>query len=70
MSSPEATWYEIRPNGMLAISVPNPKRYLDLAAAEEAATAMRQRYPDFRFVEIVQVDFRGKDRAETPVGRV
>ena len=32
--------------------------------------AMRQRYPDFRFVEIVQVDFRGKDRAEMPVGRV
>ncbi len=70
MSSSEATWFEIRPNGMLAISVPNPKRYPDLAAAEEAAGAMRQRYPDFTFVEIIQVDFRGKDRAETPVGRV
>ena len=70
MSSPEATWYEIRPNGMLAISVPNPKRYLDVEAAEAAATTMRQRYPDFEFVEIVRVDFRGKDRAETPVGRI
>jgi hypothetical protein len=70
MSSPEATWYELRPNGHLAIGVPNPKRYADLAAAEEAGRALRERMPDFRFVEIVKIDFRGRDRAETPIARL
>jgi hypothetical protein len=69
--STEASWYELRPNGMLAISVANPRRYTDLPAAEEAAVALRRRMPDVRFIEIVLVEFRDGDRAAaTPVARV
>jgi hypothetical protein len=69
-STEDASWYELRPNGHLAVGVANPKRYPDLEAAEAAARAMRERYPDFRFVEVVNIEYRdGKDSQATPVGR-
>ena len=49
-------WFELRPNGHPSIAVWNPKRYATLAEAETAAAAMRQRSPDFRFVEIVRCE--------------
>jgi hypothetical protein len=51
-----ATWFELRPNGHPSIAVWNPKRYATLAEAEAAATVMRERSPDFRFVEIVRCE--------------
>lgn len=71
MSTDEATWYELRPNGHPSIAVLNPKRYYSLAEAEQAAGAMRQRSPDFKFVEIVSITFRNGERSRaTPVRRV
>jgi hypothetical protein len=71
MSTDEATWYELRPNGHPAIAVLNPKRFYSLAEAEEAAGAMRQRSPDFKFVEIVRYTFENGMRSRAlPVGRV
>ena len=70
-STDEATWYELRPNGHPSIAVLNPKRFSSLAEAEEAAGAMRQRSPDFKFVEIVRITFENGMRSHAlPVGRV
>ena len=67
----QESWYELRPNGHLAISVANPKRYVERAAAEQAARQMRERSPDFRFVEIVSIEVRdGKRSRAMPVTRI
>ena len=66
-----AFWFELRPNGHPSIAVWNPKRYATLRDAEEAAVAMRQRSPDFRFVEIVRCEMHGGDLSRpTAVCRV
>jgi hypothetical protein len=72
MDNPEdATWYELRPNGHPSVGVWNPQRFADREAAEAAARTMRERSPDFRFVEIVICTLRGGDRSRpTPVARV
>jgi hypothetical protein len=72
MSRPDdGTWYELRPNGHLAVSVMNPRRYRGQAEAEDAAREMRERLPDFRFVEIVSYDERDGQRSRaTAVGRI
>ena len=72
MSSPEdGTWYELRPNGHPSVGVWNPPRFPDRETAEQAALTMRERSPDFTFVEIVRCEIRGNDRSRpTPVGRV
>jgi hypothetical protein len=72
MSSPQGSiWYEIRPNGQAMIGTVNPQRFGDQAAAEAAGRRMRERYPDFRFVEIVRYEARdGKESGPTSAGRV
>jgi hypothetical protein len=71
MSADESTWYELRPNGHPSIAVLNPKRYYSLAEAEQAAGAMRQRSPDFKFVEIISYTFENGERSRaTPIRRV
>ena len=71
MSTDESTWYELRPNGHPSIAVLNPRRYYSLPEAEEAAGAMRQRSPDFKFVEIVRYTFEnGKRSHARPIARV
>jgi hypothetical protein len=72
MSSPDdGTWYELRPNGHLGVGVKNPQRYREQSDAEEAGRKMRERMPDFRFVEIVRYDERRGERTRaTPVARV
>jgi hypothetical protein len=70
-SADDGIWYELRPNGHPSIAVWNPKRYPSQAAAEQAAGQMRQRSPDFRFVEIISYEVRGgKLSRPTSVGRV
>jgi hypothetical protein len=69
--SDDSAWYELRPNGHPSIAVWNPKRYRSQPEAEEAAARMRQRSPDFRFVEILRCEVRdGKLAPPTPVARV
>jgi hypothetical protein len=64
MSRPDdGTWYELRPNGHLAVGVRNPRRYRGQAEAEVAARELRDRLPDFRFVEIVTYDERDGERS-------
>jgi hypothetical protein len=72
MSRPDdGTWYELRPNGHLGVGVRNPRRYRGQAEAEDAARALRERLPDFRFVEIVTYDERDGQRSRaTPVARI
>jgi hypothetical protein len=72
MSNPDdGTWFELRPNGHLAVGVRTPNRYRALPEAEEAARKMRERLPDFRFVEIVSYEERSGVRSRaTPIGRV
>jgi hypothetical protein len=72
MSGPDdGTWYELRPNGHLAVAVRHPQRYRDQAEAEEAGRRMRERLPDFRFVEIVRYEeSRGERSRAVPVARV
>jgi hypothetical protein len=70
-SSDDGTWYELRPNGQPIIGSGTPRRYGEQAAAEQAAREMRQRYPDFRFVEIISYeDCAGERSRATPVARV
>jgi hypothetical protein len=65
------TWYELRPNGQAMIGTVNPRRYHEQAEAEQAAAQMRQRYPDFRFVEIIRCEIRdGQEARPASVGRV
>ena len=67
----EGTWYELRPDGVPSVGVANPQRYGDQAQAEEAATRLRMRHPDFRFVEIISYELRFGTRSPvTVVGRV
>jgi hypothetical protein len=67
----EGTWYELRPDGIRAVGVANPERYCDRAQAEEAASRLRMRHPDFRFVEIITYEIRNGTRSPaTLVGRV
>jgi hypothetical protein len=64
MASPDdGTWYEVRPNGHLAVGVAHPRRYREQAEAEDVARAMRERSPDFRFVEVVSYDERDGERS-------
>jgi hypothetical protein len=72
MSSPDdGTWYELRPNGHLGVGVKNPQRFREQPDAEEAARKLRERMPDFRFVEIVRYDERSGERSRaTPVARI
>jgi hypothetical protein len=70
-STEEGIWYELRPNAQPVIGSADPRRYRDREAAEQAAAQMRERYPDFRFVEIISYEMReGKRSRSTPVGRV
>jgi hypothetical protein len=70
-SSDDGTWYELRPNGHPSVAVWEPKRYRERADAEAAAQKMRERSPDFKFVEIVSYEVTGSDRTRPrPVGRV
>jgi hypothetical protein len=70
-STDEGTWYELRPNGHPSVAVGNPPRWRQQAAAEQAAGQMRERYPDFRFVEIVSYEIREGSRSRvTAVSRV
>jgi hypothetical protein len=67
----EGTWYELRPDGVPSVGVANPARYGDQAQAEEAASRLRVRYPNFRFVEIITYEIRDGTRSPaTSVGRV
>ena len=67
----EGTWYELRPDGVPSVAVANPERYGDQAQAEEAASRLRMRHPDFRFVEIITYEIRdGRRSPATLVGRV
>jgi hypothetical protein len=67
----EGTWYELRPDGVPSVAVANPERYGDQAQAEEAASRLRMRRPDFRFVEIITYEIRdGRRSPATLVGRV
>ena len=67
----EGTWYELRPDGIPSVAVANPERYGDQAQAEEAASRLRMRHPDFRFVEIISYEIRNGTRSPaTVVGRV
>jgi hypothetical protein len=72
MSRPDdGTWYELRPNGHLSLAVMNPKRYADRESATAAATAMRERSPDFKFVEIISYESTNGERSRArPVARV
>jgi hypothetical protein len=66
----EGTWYELRPDGVPSVAVANPQRYGDQAQAEEAASRLRQRHPDFRYVEIITYEIRnGRRSPATLVGR-
>ena len=71
-SSPDdGIWFELRPNGHLGVGVRNPRRYRDRPAAEEAAMALRERFSDFEFVEIVTYEERHGERTRArPVSRV
>jgi hypothetical protein len=70
-SSEDGTWYELRPNGIPSIAVWSPKRYRERAEATEAALKMRERSPDFEFVEIVSYEVTGSERSRPrPAGRV
>jgi hypothetical protein len=70
-SSEEGTWYELRPNGHPSVAIWNPKRYRDRAEADRAAQAMRERSPDYKFVEVVSYEISGGERSRPiPVGRV
>jgi hypothetical protein len=67
----EGTWYELRPDGIPSVAVANPERYGDQAQAEAAASRLRTRHPDFRFVEIITYEIRdGRRSPATLVGRV
>jgi hypothetical protein len=67
----EGTWYELRPDGVPSVAIANPERYSDRAQAEEAASRLRMRHPDFRFVEIITYEIRDGTRSPaTLVGRV
>ncbi|MDP9258198.1 MAG: hypothetical protein M3Q31_16835 [Actinomycetota bacterium] len=67
----EGTWYELRPDGIPLVAVANPERYGDRAQAEEAASRLRMRHSDFRFVEIISYEIRNGRRSEaTLVERV
>jgi hypothetical protein len=67
----EGTWYELRPDGVRSVAVANPERYGDQAQAEDAASRLRMRHPDFKFVEIFTYEIRdGKRSPATLVGRV
>jgi hypothetical protein len=67
----EGTWYELRPDGVASVGVANPERYGDQAQAEEAASRLRTRHPNFRFVEIITYEIRnGRRSPATLVRRV
>jgi hypothetical protein len=67
----EGTWYELRPDGVPSVAVANPERYGDQAAAEEAASRLRMRHPNFRYIEIITYEIRnGRRSPATLVGRV
>jgi hypothetical protein len=69
--SDDGTWYELRPNGHPSVAVWSPQRYRDRDDAAAAALKMRERSPDFKFVEIVSYEITGSDRSRPrPVGRV
>ena len=65
----EGTWYELRPDGIASVGVANPERYGDQAQAEEAATRLRMRHPDFRFVEIITYEIRNGQRSPATLVR-
>ncbi len=70
-SSDDGTWYELRPNGHPSIAVWNAPRYRERAEAEQAAAKMRERLPDYKFVEIVSYESKDGERSRPrPVGRV
>jgi hypothetical protein len=62
-SSEDGTWYELRPNGHPSVAVWAPKRYRERAEADAAAVKMRERSPDFKFVEIVSYEITGNERS-------
>jgi hypothetical protein len=67
----DGTWYELRPDGIPSVAIANPQRYGDQAQAEEAASRLRVRHPDFQFVEIITYEIRsGRRSSATLVGRV
>jgi hypothetical protein len=67
----EGTWFELRPDGVASVGVANPERYGDQAQAEEAASRLRTRHPNFRFVEIITYEIRnGRRSPATLVRRV
>jgi hypothetical protein len=67
----DGIWFELRPNGHLGVGVKNPRRYRDQPTAEEAAKALRERFADFKFVEIVTYEERCGERTRArPVSRV
>jgi hypothetical protein len=65
----EGTWYELRPNGIPSVGVANPERYGDQAQAEEAASRLRTKHSDFRFVEIITYEIRNGNRSEATLVR-
>lgn len=65
----EGTWYELRPDGVASVAVANPQRYVDQAQAEEAASRLRMRHPDFRFVEIITYEIRNGTRSPATLVR-
>jgi hypothetical protein len=70
-NSDDGTWYELRPNGHPSIGVWNSPRYRDRESAELAARQMRERSPDYKFVEIVSYECKDGERSRpAPVGRV
>jgi hypothetical protein len=70
-SSEDGTWYELRPNGHPSVAVWSPKRYREREDAAAEALKMRDRSPDFKFVEIVSYEIaRGERSRPRPVGRV
>ncbi|HET6171560.1 MAG TPA: hypothetical protein VFD90_03070 [Gaiellales bacterium] len=70
-SADDTVWYELRPNGHPQVAVWNPKRYRTQAEAEQAARELRDRMPDFKFIDIVSCHMEGRDTSRpTQVGRV
>jgi hypothetical protein len=65
----EGTWFELRPDGVASVGVANPPRYGDQAQAEEAASRLRMRHPDFRFVEIITYEIRNGRRSQATLVR-
>lgn len=62
-SSDEGIWYELRPNGQPVIGSGNPRRYREQADAEQAARQMRERFPDFRSVDVISYEIRDGKRS-------